>query len=249
MANKAKLKYIAQPNLPQDRVALCAVSVKNPKIVSALQALDVQCIGIEQNKNISVPVSDHSDLQVLHIGEGNIIAVPELADVFTDFGFNVVEHRLTDGFLYPYNAELCSLVTPKYVFGLNNIFGDTEIDTELYYIRVKQGYTRCSVAVVSESAYITSDVSIHKLLCSLGLDVLLLPAGDISLPPYAYGFIGGCCGKLAKNILAFAGSLEHYKYGDMVKGFLKRHGIQPLYLLDTRLVDIGGILPLMEYCE
>lgn len=108
-------------------------------------------------------------------------------------------------------------------------------------INVKQGYTKCSVAIVNDKAIITSDIAIAKTLEAYNFDVLLLPPGDILLEGLNYGFIGGTCGLVDKNILAFFGSLDKYAYGREVKEFLKKHNVEPYYLSDGTLIDRGSI--------
>lgn len=68
----------------------------------------------------------------------------------------------------------------------------------------------------------TSDIKIGKILKENNIDVLLLPPGDIILPGLDYGFIGGTCGLLDNNTLAFYGNLNTYKYGDEVLFFFEK---------------------------
>ncbi|MEG2073800.1 MAG: hypothetical protein RRY54_03445, partial [Angelakisella sp.] len=81
---------------------------------------------------------------------------------------------------------------------------------------------------------------------AVGIDTLLCGGGDILLPNYDTGFIGGCCGLISSNQLAFTGNLNYYRYGGEVLEFLEKHKVSPIYLTDGKLLDIGGILPLME---
>lgn len=120
---------------------------------------------------------------------------------------------------------------------LNNISNYNLID-------VTQGYSKCSVAIINENSIITSDRIISEKLIKRGIDVLLLPPGDIELPNLNYGFIGGTCGLLCKNTLAFYGNLKFYKYGKEVLSFLKKKGVAPLYLSDGKLIDRGSIFTL-----
>lgn len=108
-------------------------------------------------------------------------------------------------------------------------------------INVRQGYTKCSTALISNSAAITSDTGIASALNSRGIDVLLLPPGGILLPGLNYGFIGGTCGLFDKNHLAFYGDLEFYIYGKEVIAFLKKHKVEPLFLKKGPLVDRGSL--------
>jgi hypothetical protein len=108
-------------------------------------------------------------------------------------------------------------------------------------INVKQGYTKCSTCLVNNDAIITSDISIAKALSHQGVDVLLLPPGDILLPGLDYGFIGGATGLIEDNVLAFYGHLDHYLYGNEVLKFLSRHKVEPIFLRNGKLIDRGSI--------
>ena len=108
-------------------------------------------------------------------------------------------------------------------------------------INISQGYTKCSVAVINEKAVITSDKMIFHKLTKEHIDVLFLPPGDIELTGLSYGFIGGTCGLLSNNVIAFYGNLDFYKYGNEVLGFLDKHEVKPIYLNKGKLIDRGSI--------
>ncbi len=108
-------------------------------------------------------------------------------------------------------------------------------------INVNQGYTKCSVCVVSDNAIITSDKHIAKTCKNFGIDVLLIPEGHISLPPYDFGFIGGASG-LSKNNVFFCGSLDTHPDGERIKDFCKSHGKNAISLSDDKLQDVGSIM-------
>ena len=107
-------------------------------------------------------------------------------------------------------------------------------------IHVPQGYTKCSVCVVSDNALVTSDTAIAKICTDHGIDTLLISEGQISLPPYSFGFIGGASG-LCNDTLYFAGSLESHSDSDKIKEFCKRHGVNTVSLTDDRLFDVGTV--------
>ena len=73
-------------------------------------------------------------------------------------------------------------------------------------IFVTQGYANCSVAVVDERWIITADCGIARACRAAGLDVLQICPGFIR-SGMVLGFIGGCCGKLGADQLAFTGRL------------------------------------------
>ena len=116
----------------------------------------------------------------------------------------------------------------------------------LTLIPVRQGYAKCSTAVVSEHAIITADSGIANAASLAGLDVLKLQPGYIHLDGYAYGFIGGTCGKLSASTIAFAGSVNRHPQAAEILKFLEQHQVQAISLYEGPLQDIGGILPLAE---
>ncbi|AYD39773.1 hypothetical protein D4Z93_04275 [Clostridium fermenticellae] len=111
-------------------------------------------------------------------------------------------------------------------------------------INVNQGYTKCSTAIVSNKAIITSDLSIANAVKIENIDTLLVPPGDILLPGLDYGFIGGCCGLIDSHTMAFYGNLKYYKYGKEVLEFLNKYSVNPVFLRNDRLIDRGSILKL-----
>lgn len=113
-------------------------------------------------------------------------------------------------------------------------------------IPVRQGYTKCSVVPVTESAIITDDVSIASAAEKNGLAVLLVSKGDVALPGREYGFIGGCCGLIAPDTMLFNGSLASHKDGEKIRAFLSSFGVRAEEAGDFQLTDIGSILPLAE---
>lgn len=108
-------------------------------------------------------------------------------------------------------------------------------------INVKQGYTKCSTAVINDNAFITSDKCIYEALTKEGLDVLMVPAGGIELPDLDYGFIGGTCGALNNKTMVFYGDIQCYPYKEQVLSYLRQHNIEAVSLGDGPLIDRGSI--------
>ncbi|GAA0181898.1 hypothetical protein SH2C18_43600 [Clostridium sediminicola] len=109
-------------------------------------------------------------------------------------------------------------------------------------LNVKQGYTKCSTAIIKANAIITSDTSIAEAVKKENIDVLLLSPGHIDLPGLNYGFIGGTCGLIDKNVIGFYGELDNYKYSNEVKTFLEKHNVSYVNLGKGSLIDRGSIL-------
>lgn len=193
-------------------------------------------------------VSGHPDMLLHIIDKNNLMVHRDAPKSFVDslslLGFNVLFSSSSLKSKYPQDIILNAVNLPNYFIhyinhtdkSLLNLVKENKI-----LINVKQGYTKCSIAIVNNKAVITSDKGIASALTDKGFHVLLLPPGDIELPGLNYGFIGGCCGLLEENLLAFYGSLESYKYGVEVISFLKEHKVTPIYLRKGKLIDRGSI--------
>ena len=117
----------------------------------------------------------------------------------------------------------------------------TAFENNCLIIDVPQGYTKCSICVVSDNAIITADRSIAKACQNSSMDVLLISEGHIYLPPYSFGFIGGTSG-LCGDTVFFCGSLEKHPDATKIKAFCQKYGKQTFSLSDDTLLDIGSIL-------
>lgn len=220
------------------------------KEIEKLKYLNLEIIKIPLNKNLYTAINGHPDIQ-LNILNNNTLIVSK--DFDTSFlgdlsKLNIITSINTLKEKYPNNIFL-NAVTLKDFFIHNLKFTDKKLldmVKEKILIHVKQGYTKCSCAIVSEKALITSDINIYNTLKKYSdLDVLGVTAGDILLPGLNYGFIGGCCGLVSQDILAFYGNLKYHSYGNDIKEFLFKHNVKPLYLSDEKLIDRGSILTLI----
>ena len=121
-----------------------------------------------------------------------------------------------------------------------------ELANERTVINVNQGYTKCSVCAVSDKAFITDDKSIYKALKNAEYDVLEVEKGSVALDGYDYGFIGGACCKISKDVLAFFGNAKAHKCYEDIKAFCKNYNVDLLSLDNKRLCDIGSFIPIFE---
>lgn len=193
-------------------------------------------------------ISGHPDI-LIHVLDGkNLILHKDIDKKFIkklkNLGFNIKLSQNSLSCNYPMDIGL-NAVNLDNVFIHNLKYTDPILMENVKHkklINVKQGYTKCSVAIVNNNAIITSDKIIAYNTKQIGIDVLLIPSGDIILPGLDYGFIGGCCGLLEKNLMAFFGHLDYFKYGNEVKEFLFKHNVKPVYLRKGKLVDRGSIL-------
>ena len=111
----------------------------------------------------------------------------------------------------------------------------------LELVDVKQGYPACTVLKLNDSAAITSDRGMAAILEKHGIRVTLIDAGDVSLPPYDYGFIGGAGEVDGTRLYLFGDPSTHH---DCVKILTaaKDEGLTVVPLSSGTLRDLGGIL-------
>lgn len=211
------------------------IPIKVPKTALVYDAIcghvDIQ-LNILSKKNKTVIV--HKDI------DKNFLKKLKEFSINYIFSNNSLENK------YPNDIILNALITENFL--MHNLkYTDKAILNNLALkklINVSQGYTKCSVLNIYDKAFITSDKLIYNSLLAEGLNVLLLPPGDIILEGLDYGFIGGTGGTIGNNKLAFFGNLNYYKYGKEVLNFLKKHNVEPVYLKNSKLIDRGSILTL-----
>jgi len=113
-----------------------------------------------------------------------------------------------------------------------------------HFAPVKQGYAKCSTVPVGDHALITQDPSIAKTATALGLDVLQVESGGVTLPDYDTGFLGGAASfapyRPQKEIL-FCGDLNLHPNGKEIRTFCHRHGAEAVSLTRSPLRDVGTI--------
>ena len=244
--------FVKQPNLPEGRVRLAVVSGAYPEISEALERRGVTCIQTAADPRLQPQIAHHADMQVFHLNENRIFVLKggaqALRGKLKNAGFSVAETASEPTAKYPGDV-LCNALQigdkllanlgaiDPYIYSFAESLG-------LKTIHVNQGYTRCATAVVSNRAIITMDSGIYAAAQFMGLDALHISEHGILLNGYDYGFIGGCCGLIDRNTLAFTGALDSLQSGEYIRAFLAKHAVEAVELTQNRMLDIGGILPL-----
>lgn len=146
---------------------------------------------------------------------------------------------------YPNNIELNAAHIGSYLLCKKS---HSNKDMLLWYINngikildIKQGYARCSTAIVSNNAIITDDESIYKICKEIkDIDVLKISKGSVKLKGCEYGFIGGCCFKTDASTLAFFGNIKQHSDYLEIRDFCRNYGVELLSLSNNQLTDLGG---------
>ncbi len=197
-------------------------------------------------KSVSPAVSCHPDMQIVKAGD-KWICCPECYGYYREYisSDNLVMGKTKLESLYPKDIAYNVAVTSEVAIH-NFKYTDEEFINNCYLekINVSQGYSKCNLCIVGDRAFITSDAGMYKELIKHGCDVLLISSGEISLPGYDYGFIGGASGLLDDKTLAFCGNVYHHSDGKKIAKFCEKYGVEIICLTDKELVDIGTIIPL-----
>lgn len=224
-------RFLKNPNLPENAVSEVMISDYKPEFKSELERMGIKVTVPKAIENIRGSERYHADMSVLHIGGNQFLYAAELNEQVT------AEQPL---------LNIC-------IFG-NNVICNTktvykpalEMLKNRRIIHTNQRYAKCCCAVAGENAVITSDNGIYKICLANQIDVLKISVGDILLDGYAYGFIGGCCGLIAKDTLAFSGNVKLHKDFANMRDFARNHHIELYSLTNEKLYDIGGILPIKQ---
>jgi len=173
-------------------------------------------------------VASHPDLVMCKTSDGIIRADPAL---------------LSEA--YPNDARYCAVFLDKYMLHRLDITAPELLEKArllgIEPINVRQGYAKCSAAVVDGGAVITSDRGIASALETTDVKVLTVSEGHVTLPGYPFGFIGGACGCVGGE-LVFNGDLSAHPDFDAIRVFTEARGVRLRYFPSHPLTDIGSII-------
>lgn len=244
------MKY---PNLPEKQVSKVIIgSGYNKEIYDKLEKLGIEPIFTTKSTNVRQGIQNHADLVYCPLNADYFLISKEqkeLKEKLLSLGYNTETIDEDLSYNYPNDVFLNCVVIGNHIFYNHDTVSDQIINfvrkSDLTEVSVRQGYTKCSIAVVSDHAFITDDISIGSRGAEFGFDVLVINKGDIKLQNFNYGFIGGATGKIAEDKILFTGKLENLSDCDRIKKFLYKHNIEPIELTNGVVEDIGSIFPLI----
>ena len=233
---------------------LTLIGVDAPKeIKNALSARGFELFVLARDGRLPLPIRSHADTLIFALEDKIFVSRTYFEKNRTLFGelekrgYEIITCERELGGEYPEDIAFNVATVGNYAFGRFD-FVAQEIKRELVdrgyaLIDVKQGYAKCSTAIIGDNAIITADSGIAKKAAALGIDVLKVSAaeGAIELDGYGYGFIGGACA-LFENTLYSCGNIELHPDYEAIKAFCYAHGVSLCSLTDGKLYDVGGII-------
>ncbi len=213
--------------------------------VERLKAYGFDVVFTKKAEKLHKAVDGHTDLQIVKVLDSFIVC-PEHFDYYKEkLGINLISGKTELSEKYPYDIPYNMAVFGK--FAVHNFqFADFVLREcikrkFLFEIETKQGYSKCSICVVSDNAIITEDENIFKAVSGYNIDVLKIDKGSVKLNGFNYGFFGGATG-LLDNTLFVNGELKYHTDSERIKQFCKKHNTDIIELKCGEITDIGSIL-------
>ncbi len=246
-----KERFLKNPNLPASKVTAVFANIDDIALKKLFEDLSIKVVKVIENSFLDTSVSCHADILGNYVGKSIFLAdkhQEELCEFIEDVGGKLV---IIDKIKSPYPNDcllnfadigdylICnkSIMTEEII----NLMPNKKI------IDVKQGYSKCSVCICKRNTIITDDISIYSAVSQYdNINSLLIEKGSIHINKYDYGFIGGCCGLIDKDMLLFNGDLSTHSDFDKIKNFLYDNNINYIDIKGKPLTDIGSIIPIME---
>lgn len=227
---------------------LAAVSYQLPNVIKGIEALGIQTVKVNPYRGLcDNPEASHADMQLMRVNNTLIMLRDNDALNRHIIGRTALDITFADGigdsFSYPECVRLNIAVFGRNAIGNFKYADKTVLDilSGFHLINVKQGYAKCSTAVVSNNAIITSDDSIYKASDVNGIDCLKIRPGFIELCSRYGGFIGGCC-FLLDDKLMFTGRIDLHPDYDAIKSFCRNYSVTIHSLTNDPLTDVGGVV-------
>lgn len=237
---------------------ICVTDKRIPDYASdALLRLGFDIVRLPPLSSLPAPVASHADLLIFTLGDNLLVrreylttANEEISKIAGYGCMNIVITDSTAGEKYPSDVGFCACTAGKYLICREDVTDPILLslaaDNGLETLNVRQGYAKCSCAVTADGSVITSDKGIAESLRKRGVDVLTISAGNVCLPGYDTGFIGGCCG-LCGNVLFFVGDLRSHPDHALIEDFCLRHETSIFSLTSQKglltepLFDVGSL--------
>ncbi len=244
--------FVCKPNLPDGNVnTVIAGQECAQKFGDELSQLGIRVLPCPKNPHVDPRLASHADLSVFHMGENRFLLASylkssQLEKSLCDLGAEILFSECRQSSVYPADAGLCALSVGDMVFHNQKLSAPEILSSSTHFTDVRQGYAKCAVCVVSESASISADIGMARAMRQKGIDVLNIRAGFVSLAGFNEGFIGGSCFKFSSDKLVFLGNIPRHPDFFKISSFLARNRVDIICLKADDIFDMGSVIPVYE---
>ncbi len=244
-------RFLKKPNLPENKVTTVFANIDDIALKRLFEELSIKVVQVAESSLLDTPVSRHADILANYVGKSIFLADKNQTELCNFIEENSGKSIIIENIKSPYPND-CLLNFAEigdYIICNKSILTKEIVDLlpNKQIIDVKQGYSKCSVCICKHNTIITDDISIYNAVSRYNnIKSLLVAKGSVSIDKYDYGFIGGCCGLVDKDVLLFNGDLSTHTDFDKIKNFLYYNGVNYIDIKGKPLTDIGSIIPIME---
>ena len=205
-----------------------------------------RCVKLPVSSAVPLPVGAHPDTLVGKIDDALYVCKDDaaIAQTLRKSGANVRLSEHKSGPKYPLDCALNFFTVKNFIVGKLDTMSSAALCDAMKAgyepINVNQGYAHCACAVIGDGV-ITADKGIYDALLARGVPSLIIESGDILLPPYSYGFIGGAQGAVDEKTVFFFGDVSKHKSGDAIAEFCRSRGVSVING-GGKLTDYGGFV-------
>lgn len=222
------------------------------EIINYLKKLELNIIPTSKCIDVDDSISYHPDIVIHPVNHNTLVIAPNVFDYYKDIlkGSNLKLIRGEKKLKVKYPDDIAYNIGRMKNIAIHNYDHTDEVlkfhlkKEGLELINVKQGYSKCSMAIVDEVSAITADKPIYEALTERGYSILLIEAGYITLENQKYGFIGGATGNYSKDLLLFSGLLDQHPDKESILKFIKNKNKSIHFLSNKNIVDLGTIISL-----
>lgn len=226
-----------------------------------LSNLGYKLIEIPKERNLYDEISSHVDINCIKIGKSLIVSkniydymIGKLEKLKIKEKIEVKSLKKDLESKYPHDILMNVCITGKYAIGNFKYVDDVVIKeiekNNLIKINVNQGYTKCSIAKLTENILITNDEGIFNTINNNYDDLkiyLIKEKSSIKLLnndlnySNMNGFIGGCITRI-DDFVFISGDINNFENSEKIKSIILKNNLKIVDLKDLDVIDYGGII-------
>lgn len=220
------------------------------KISETIRKFDIIPIKTIKCDDILEPVCGHPDMVMHPIDNESIVVAPNVFDyyknIFKNSGIKLIKGGKTLSRNYP--NDIAYNVARIKNYAIHNLKYTDEVlkyylqKSDISFIHVNQGYTKCSTACINNDKAISSDFTIYTTIKNLGLECLYFNPQNVYLKGFEYGFAGGCMGMLDDKNFLLTGKIANEMQRNELYNFVASADLEIVEASDNALTDYGTII-------
>ena len=222
-------------------------------ILNYLKRINIEPIKTIKCGDLHEPVDGHPDMVIHPINFETFVIAPYVYDYYRNvlgsLGIKVIKGGKTLNRNHPEDIAYNVARIGRYAVH-NTKHTDQKLkyyleEAGIEFIDVNQGYTKCSIAPVSENKALTSDLLIHEKLIAYNIDCMYIDPKLVYLKGYNNGFIGGSLGLINDKIFLSTGKIFDENISLSLRKFIRSAG----YIYDeaakNQITDLGTLIPII----